>query len=127
MTYNGASVITEIEPFGLSGVLVEYIKKGHERPMDGNRVVVEARVSLPADQDTIRDDYVYGDKLSLFGKPLEPSWGNSIVQGRRTFVMTIKADDYDEGFQEARNAIESELRDLKSIVTNRFNNLEEEI
>ena len=119
MSYNGCTLIREEAPFGLGGVFVEYFVVGFERPCDGNKCIIEARVSLPAGKDGIRDDYVYGESIMLFGKPLVPSWGNTLIQGFRTAPMSIKADTFEEGFQAARNEVELELITFSKIVKDR--------
>ena len=123
--YNGADVITEISPYGLNGILVEYFKKGYEKPCDGNKAVVEARVSLPADHEAINDEYIYGEEVTFFNKPLVASWGNSMVQGRRTMPMLIKADTFQEGFEEARKEVEKELISLSRIISERMSKIQE--
>jgi hypothetical protein len=101
LEYNGSSVITMHSPYGVQGLMIEYISMGWQKPVDGDKAVVEARISLPAAKDAIRDDFVFGDAVSLCGMSLVPGWGKSLIQGVRTATMTILGDTRADAFEGA--------------------------
>ncbi len=91
-------MIRESNPCGLPGVLIEFLQVGFEKPCEGNRCIVEGRISLPSNGKALKDDYCFGDEVILCGKPLNPDWGIEVTQGLRTVVMRGMGDTFGEAF-----------------------------
>ncbi len=97
--WNGSSVIRYSNTCGLPGVLVELLQMGFEKPCEGNRCIVEARISLPAQAKELSPDYCFGEALVLCGQPLIPGWGKELAPGLRTACMQAMADTFAEAFE----------------------------
>lgn len=100
-------MIMHISPFGLAGVQIEYYKRGFQRPVDGDQAKIDVHVSLPCapGADDLADDYVWGDEIVLFGKPLYPDWGKMIAKGKRTVIFTAMGSTFAEAFEGAENDV----------------------
>jgi hypothetical protein len=105
--WNGSEMIMQIGAFGLPGVQIEYYKRGFQRPIDGDQAKIDVHVSLPCapGSDELADDYVWGDDIVLFGKPLNPDWGSSIAKGKRTVIFTAMGSTFAEAFEGAENDV----------------------
>ncbi len=112
--WNGSSIIRESNICGLPGVLVEYFQVGFQKPMDGDKAIVEARISLPCNPGSkeLADHYCYGEKLILCGQPLTPGWGKELATGLRTMSMRGMGDTFDEAFEGAEKDVLAALRPL---------------
>lgn len=110
--WKGSSIIRESNPCGLPGVLIEFLQVGFEKPSEGNRCIVEGRISLPANGKTLKDDYCFGDSVILCGKPLNPDWGLEFTSGLRTATMQGRADTFEEAFAGVENSVMEALKPL---------------
>jgi len=106
--WNGSEMIMYISPFGLAGVQIEYYKRGFQRPVDGDQAKIDVHVSLPCapGSDDLADEYIWGDEIVLFGKPLNPDWGKMIAKGKRTVIFTAMGSTFAEAFEGAENDVE---------------------
>lgn len=106
--WNGSEMIMQIGAFGLPGVQIEYYKRGLQRPVDGDHVMVDVHISLPCapGKDDLADDYVFGESVCLLEKPLTPQWGASIAKGKRTMIFTAYGETYAEAFEGAETDVE---------------------
>lgn len=100
-------MIMHISPFGLAGVQIEYYKRGFQRPVDGDQAKIDVHVSLPCapGSDDLADEYIWGDEIVLFGKPLNPDWGKMIAKGKRTVIFTAMGSTFAEAFEGAENDV----------------------
>ena len=105
--WNGSEMIMYISPFGLAGVQIEYYKRGFQRPVDGDQAKIDVHVSLPCapGSDDLADEYIWGDEIVLFGKPLNPDWGKMIAKGKRTVIFTAMGSTFAEAFEGAENDV----------------------
>ncbi len=112
--WNGSSVIRESNICGLPGALVEYFQVGFQKPMDGDKAIVEARVSLPCAPGSkeLADQYCYSEKIVLCGQPLTPEWGEELVAGLRTMSMRGMGDTFQEAFEGAEKDVLEALKPL---------------
>lgn len=107
-------MIMHISPFGLAGVQIEYYKRGFQRPVDGDQAKIDVHVSLPCapGSDDLADEYIWGDEIVLFGKPLNPDWGKMIAKGKRTVIFTAMGSTFAEAFEGAENDVAVKLMPL---------------
>lgn len=105
--WNGSEMIMQIGAFGLPGVQIEYYKRGLQRPVDGDQAKIDVHVSLPCapGSDDLADEYIWGDEIVLFGKPLNPDWGKMIAKGKRTVIFTAMGSTFAEAFEGAENDV----------------------
>jgi hypothetical protein len=115
--WNGSSVIRESNICGLQGCLVEYFQIGFQRPADGDKAIVEARVSLPCAPGSkeLADQYCYGEKVLLCGQPLTPEWGEELAAGLRTMSMRGMGDTFLEAFEGAEKDVLAALKPLAEV------------
>lgn len=101
--WNGSEMIMQLGVFGLPGAQIEYYKKGFQKPADGDQAQIDVHISLPCapGKDDLADEYVWGEKVPLVGKPLSPDWGSVIAKGKRTMVFTAMGDTFAEAFEGA--------------------------
>jgi hypothetical protein len=112
--WNGSSMIRESNICGLPGSLVEYFKIGFQKPMEGDKAIAEARVSLPCNPGSkeLADQYCYGEKIILCGRPLTSDWGEELVAGLRTMSMIGMGDTFQEAFDGIEGDVLAALRPL---------------
>jgi hypothetical protein len=112
--WNGSTIIRQSNVMGLPGTLCEFYAVGFQKPMDGDQVLVEARISLPCGQGSkeIDDRYCFGEAVMLCGAPLVPSWGKELVQGVRTMSLMVSGDTFAEAFEGLEKDVQEALRPL---------------
>ncbi len=123
--WNGASIIRQSNVMGLPGVLVELLQIGFEKPSEGDRCIVEARISLPAQGKELAPDYCFGEALAICSIPLTPSWGKELAPGLRTACMPIMADTFAEAFEGAEKEVLDSLAPLARAFWDRKERLRE--
>ena len=99
---------------GLPGTLVEYYAMGYEMPMDGDNVLVEARISLPCapGEKTLDHGYCFGEAVKLCDAPLLPGWGADMAPGLRTACLKASASTFAEAFEGLEADVEKTLMQL---------------
>lgn len=107
-------MILQVGPFGLTGVQIEYYKRGLQRPIDGDMAMVDVHISLPCapGKDELADDFIFGESIGILGSPLTAQWGSVIAKGKRTMIFTAFGKTYAEAFEGAENDIEDLLKPL---------------
>ena len=81
-------------------------RKGQQHPSEGDGIVVEAQIHLPADGYYLDSRLQFGNRLKLCDFPLETNWGVAVQDGfrswRRQFIATTWAQAFADGEAWAR-------------------------
>lgn len=120
--YNGECTLAN----GLIARL-EIVKNGQEKPSESDKVVVEAKLSLPANPtgSELHPELQYRDRLkSIWGEKLTHNWGNHEVSYKiRVNTNHFSGVNWQDATKKALDIFTNQMSMLNDAVTARVNAL----
>jgi len=102
-------------------------RKGQQHPSEGDGIVVEAQINLPAEDGRLDPRLQFGNRLKLCDFPLDMNWGVAIEEGfrcwRKHFIATTWAQAFADGEAWARAKLQK-LADALAIRAQALQNAE---